>query len=87
MEKVGVRELKEHASSIIQRVCQKKESVTITLRGRPVARLIPVEDEDAKRAADAAIWADMDKLAERIGKHWPAGVSAVEAVREQRREL
>ena len=88
MEEVGVRELKERASAIVHRVCETKEPVTITLRGRPVARLVPVQDEAAeRRAADATIWAAMDELAEEIGKHWPHGVSAVEAVREQRREL
>ena len=33
------------------------------------------------------IWAEMDELASEISKKWPKGVSAVEAVREQRRNL
>jgi hypothetical protein len=50
-----------------------------------VARLEPIEDESVKRAEDWAIWAEMHELAKEISAHWPAGVSAVEAVREQRR--
>lgn len=40
-----------------------------------------LEIEKAKR-----IWAAMDKLAEQITKEWPEGVSAVDAIKEQRRE-
>ena len=34
-----------------------------------------------------AFWQRMDALASEIGRVWPKGVSAVDAVREQRREL
>jgi hypothetical protein len=33
------------------------------------------------------VWAEMDELAAEISKKWPKGVSAVDAVREQRRNL
>jgi hypothetical protein len=33
------------------------------------------------------IWAEMNEIAKEISKKWPKGVSAVEAVREQRRNL
>jgi len=87
MVEVGVRELKRRASHILRQVREKKETITITYRGRPVARLVPVEDMESKRAEALAVWAKMDDLAREIGAHWPEGVSAVEAVREQRREL
>ena len=74
MSEIGVRELKRHASEILRRVKEDKETVIITLRGCPVAKLVPVEDDDA-------LLAEMDELAEEIGRHWPAGVSAVEAIR------
>jgi len=87
MVEVGIRELKQRASHILRQVREKKETITITYRGRPVARLVPVEDMESKRAEALAVWAKMDDLAREIGAHWPEGVSAVEAVREQRREL
>lgn len=36
---VGIRELKDSASSIIERV-EEGEAITITKRGRPVARIV-----------------------------------------------
>jgi prevent-host-death family protein len=87
LAEVGVRELKEHASEILRRVREKKEVVTITYRGKAVARLVPVESLEDKRAEALAVLAEMKELAQEIGKKWPSGVSAVEAVKEQRREL
>ena len=87
MESVAVGELEQRASEIIRRVREKREEVAITDRGRVVARILPVEvDEEIKRRS-TEVWDRMDKLAEEIGAVWPKGVSAVEAVREQRREL
>ncbi|MDQ6909410.1 MAG: type II toxin-antitoxin system prevent-host-death family antitoxin [Actinomycetota bacterium] len=49
MDRIGVRELRQHASRYLQRVADG-ESLEVTDRGRPVARLVPV-------TSDA--WADM----------------------------
>lgn len=87
MIEVGIRELKQRTSHILRQVREKKETITVTHRGRAVARIVPVEDAESKRAEALAVWAEMDELAREIGAHWPEGVSAVEAVREQRREL
>lgn len=42
---VGIRELKEHASAIIRRVAAG-ESISITDRGRPVARIVPLHQQE-----------------------------------------
>ena len=56
-----------------------------------IARLRRLKKERAvdaeRRERDEAIWRDLDRLAKEIGAVWPKGVSAVDAVREQRREL
>lgn len=49
MDRVGVRELRQHASRYLERVAHG-ESLEVTDRGRPVARLVPI-------TSDA--WADM----------------------------
>lgn len=41
---VGVRELKAHASALLQRV-HRGEVIEVTVRGRTVARLIPVTEK------------------------------------------
>jgi len=87
MEEIGVRELKENASEVLRRVRETGESYTITYRGRAVAHLVPADSERDERAEWEKIWAEMDETAAEISKKWPKGVSAVEAVRDQRRDL
>ena len=87
MGRGGVREIKEHTSQILRRVREGRETIDITYRGKVVARLEPVEPIGSDTGDFARIWADMDRLAEEIGARWPEGLSAAEAVSEQRREL
>jgi prevent-host-death family protein len=87
MEEIGVRELKENTSEVLRRVREEKATYRITYRGRVVAELAPTPDVAEKQAEWERIWAEMDKTAAEISKKWPKGVSAVDAVREQRREL
>lgn len=41
MDRIGVRELRQHASRYLERV-SRGETLEITDRGRPVARLVPL---------------------------------------------
>jgi prevent-host-death family protein len=92
---VGVRELKEHASRILREIQDRGETVQITNRGKVVARLVPESTRLVRqrtltadeRANIAATLVDIDALAAEIAEYWPKGASAVDAVREQRREL
>jgi prevent-host-death family protein len=67
--RVGIRELKQNASSVIRRVVNG-ESVEVTDRGRPVARIVPMNaaDQYDRMAADGEIavgngrWAEIDPL-------------------------
>ena len=87
MTKVEITELKTRTSEIIRRVRDANETFLIMYRGRPVARLRPIEAPKIEQYETSEILAEMDRLAEEITKHWPEGVSAVDAVREVRREL
>jgi prevent-host-death family protein len=42
MNKVGIRELSQNASAVIKRVAGG-ETVEVTERGRPVARIVPLQ--------------------------------------------
>ena len=53
METVGVYEARIHLPRLLDRVA-RGESLTITRRGRPVARLVPVEDDELSRGRRAA---------------------------------
>ena len=83
MLSVGIRELRQQTSELIRVVSEEGRPVEITLRGKPVARLIPIAPE-ISTPESAQRWANLDRLAAEIGAHWPEGVSAVEAVAEGR---
>ncbi len=53
MDTIGTFEAKTHFSSLLDRVA-RGETLTITRRGIPVARLTPVEDTTRERARRAA---------------------------------
>ncbi len=87
MRTIGIRELKEHASQIVRRVRENKEEFQVTYHGRVVARLIPVTPSEPTPEVLGSVWTELDQLAAEIGAHWPEGVTATEAVSEERREL
>ena len=43
-DSVSASELKARSASVLERVTQQRRAVTVTKRGRPVARLVPIED-------------------------------------------
>ncbi len=53
-EEVGIRALKQNASAVVARV-GAGESVTITDRGRPVARLTPIAATPLEQLVDAGL--------------------------------
>jgi prevent-host-death family protein len=50
MESVGVRELRQNASVLLDRLQATGESIEITNHGRPVAHLVPVTSAASSRA-------------------------------------
>ena len=53
MQNIGSYEAKTHLPRLLDRVA-RGESLTITRHGHPVARLVPAENDDRKRAEQAA---------------------------------
>lgn len=49
MARIGVRELRNDVSAILRRV-EAGERLTITVNGRPVAELVPVDDRPTFRS-------------------------------------
>ncbi|MBM3312045.1 MAG: type II toxin-antitoxin system prevent-host-death family antitoxin [Candidatus Aminicenantes bacterium] len=87
MYQIGIRELKAHAGEILRRVREWGEIVEITYHGRTVARIVPSRSAQRTVAESSPVWSDLDRLAAEIGARWPEGVTAVEAVKEGRRDL
>lgn len=86
MRSVGISELKQNASRLVRTVQRTGEQVSVTLRGEVVAVLGPAGAARPRRKhGKTTTLADLRRLARKIGKHWPKGVSAVDAVRDARR--
>jgi prevent-host-death family protein len=85
MESVGIHELKEQISEILRRVREDGEGYEVTYHGRAVARLVPVVEPKQSPSA-CGFWERWGRLSERVSARWPEGTSAVEAVREGRRD-
>jgi len=89
MEQIGIREIKASMSHYIKRVKQG-ETLIITVRGRPVARLVPIENQmpssiNAMLDKGLAAWAGGKPLGAR--QHYPIekGHSIARIVEEDRR--
>lgn len=85
---IGVRELKNQASQLVRAVREEMAEYIITVRGKPVAVLRPVTNEEAERLREADIDAElatMQELAKEIAAAWTSDKTGVELVEEQRR--
>ncbi|MCL4868351.1 MAG: type II toxin-antitoxin system prevent-host-death family antitoxin [Anaerolineae bacterium] len=87
MSLVGIRELKTNASELVRRVREQGEIIDITYYGEVVARLVPVKEIKTRDEELSELWAEMDRLAQEVSMQWSGSPSAVDAVREGRREL
>lgn len=88
MRTVGVHELEEHISEILHLVQETGEIVEVTDGGQVIAHLVPASN--SQRPAEVlggAVWTTLDRLRDEISARWPKDVSAVDAVRDVRREL
>lgn len=88
MKTIGIRTLKAQTSEILRQVREEGATYAVTYRGKTVAHIEPVspsdEDEDQMREE---WWKAMDALAAEISAAVKDDMSAVDAVREMRREL
>ena len=88
MSAVGIRELRQHASAVLRRVAGG-ETIDVTDRGRPVARIVPLQNGslDQLVAEGRASAPDGDLLESLQTLHLPAqgsGKSPASALREMR---
>jgi prevent-host-death family protein len=80
MDAIGLRELRQQASDLIRRV-EAGEELTITVAGRPSARLVPLAPRSWRRwdeiadlfdgRADADWEGDRESLDDHVRDPWP----------------
>jgi prevent-host-death family protein len=86
MPRIGLRELKIHASEIVKDVRQNQVRYTVTNRGEPVALLIPysqaaaVEPENLETA-----WRELAELLQEVGRTAQSDESTAELMKWSRR--
>jgi prevent-host-death family protein len=86
MEKVGVRQLKIHASEIVRRVQEDHESFEITYRGEPIGRIVPVL-EAASQSTLSRSWEEWEAYFDETSKHVEDRKTLEETMNEIRRTL
>lgn len=89
MGRVGVRELKTHASEIIRAVRDDRARYLITYRGRPVGVLLPIDEAnpDQLPAGEEGenAWEELTRLGEEIGRDWSSPLTGAELLSDMRR--
>ena len=80
MHYVGAFEAKTHLSRLLEAVKQG-ETVTITKRGQPVARLVPIDSQNRERAIAAV--RNIRRLRREIG--WSGTVDEILSLRDEGR--
>ena len=84
MTKVGIRQLSDHTSEIARRVREDHETIELTFRGEVFARIEPVIPKELDLSFEER-WERRRKMAEALSEYWPAGLSAADAIAEDRR--
>lgn len=92
MAVIGVRELREEATRILQRVREEKAEYIITYQGRPIALLLPLDPDrveammvEAGKHTLAGGWTAYARLADELRQTWPQEQSTQSALDEVRR--
>jgi len=88
MKAFDVVEFKQHIHEVLCMLANEGETIEITNHGEVIAHLVPVRmSQSSTESAKRDVWTDLDRLAAEISANWPSNVSAVDAVRDVRREL
>ncbi len=83
MRSIGVRALRRSLSQVLQEVSEGGKEVSISRYGREIARIVPPRKGKTPEET-AKLWNRIDQIASEIGQYPDQGMSAVDAVREER---
>lgn len=80
---VGLFEAKTHLSELVSEV-EGGSSITLTRRGKPVARLVPVHEDKLERRAQA-LRRMREMGARRLAEHGPTSIEEILSARDEGR--
>jgi len=84
MRRMGVREVKDHWSEVLEQVETKGEVIEVTRHGQPVARLVPIPPSGPVDRDKNGTWTDLNKLAEQLRNQAPHGMTARDIIDDVR---
>ncbi len=88
MKTFDTSELLKHIDEVLRMVEEEGETIEISNHGKVIAHLVPAAgSQSLAKPTKRDVWADLEPLAAEISAHWPAKVTAVDAVRDVRRDL
>lgn len=82
---ISISMLKIHASEILCNVKEKRARYMVTLHGRPVAAIIPIDEVQPATATEVSAWDELVNLGQQIGQNWQAQQTSTELLSEMRR--
>jgi prevent-host-death family protein len=86
MPRIGLRELKTHASEVLRDVQENQARYVITKRGEPQAIIIPYGPTDETEPVDREnAWAELVDLLRQVGEQWDSDLTAEELIQWMRR--
>jgi prevent-host-death family protein len=86
MPRIGLRELKIHASEVVKNVQQNQARYTVTNRGEPVALLIPYSQAAAAEPEDPeTAWRELADMLHEVGRTAHSDESTEEIMKWSRR--
>jgi len=86
MPRIGLRELKIHASEVIKAVQQNQARYTVTNRGEPVALLIPYSQAAAAEPEDPeTAWRELAEMLSELGRMTDSTESTEDIMKWSRR--
>ncbi len=78
----------ERIDEMLRMVVEESEAIEITKQGEIIARIEPVRKQRQADTRDhSATWYGLERISAEISAHWQQGLSAIDAVRDVRREL
>ena len=85
MRQIGVRELKARASEVLRDVRDSHAEYVVTLRGRPVGVLLPLDEGAERLNRTDEVWDQLVGLGAQIAAGWESPLTSAELLSEMRR--
>jgi prevent-host-death family protein len=86
MPRIGVRDLKTHASEVMRDVRENRARYVVTHRGEPVGVIVPYSPkEEVLPLTPDESWSQLFAALDALGKSWNTPLTSIEVLDEMRR--